>query len=261
MIHSQYMEAIKRFEGFAARSHWDYAQHTNGFGTRAQFPGEVVDHAEAEKRFKSEIAAAHRIVENFAPDLDEGSKAALTSLTFNAGTAWTRNGLGEAIKSGDIAAARRIFLEYNKAGGETLAGLVARRSAEAEWFGQREGRNNPGAISTGTLATSVPTAHLLRDTTLSAGSDVNIPHAQQFSPGYRLTQIPYQATLATSPHLPSSQIDTTPREISTWEWTFDIGFKALLSLLSLSTARLDGHNDSPARLHSNHSDFLDSTSA
>ena len=167
------MNAIKRFEGFAARSHWDYAQNTNGFGTRAQFPGEVIDHAEAEKRFRSEIAAAHRIVEKFAPNLDEGSKAALTSLTFNAGAAWTRSGLGEAIKSGDIATARNIFLEYNKAGGETLTGLVARRSVEAAWFGQQDVSSNPEVKTRGIPQPAVPTAHVLHEMATSTANAAN----------------------------------------------------------------------------------------
>ena len=251
------MDAIKRFEGFAARSHWDYAQNTNGFGTRAQFPGEVIDHAEAEKRFRSEIAAAHRIVEKFAPNLDEGSKAALTSLTFNAGAAWTRSGLGEAIKSGDIATARNIFLEYNKAGGETLTGLVARRSVEAAWFGQQEVSSNPEVMARGIPATAVPTVHVLHEMATSTGNAANQVHAQKSWSSWQLAQVPSQAPLATS-HLPGSHIDAAPREISMWALTSSVGFKALLSLLSLSETRLDGHNDSPANRESDHTGFFDS---
>lgn len=134
-MNSFYLDAIKKFEGFAQRAEWDYAQHTNGYGTRALFPGEVIDRAEAERRFQAEIKEARAIVERNVPGADEGTKAALTSLTFNAGDKWTRSGLGEALRQGDTETARDLFLQYNKAGGQTLPGLVARRTAEAEWFG------------------------------------------------------------------------------------------------------------------------------
>ncbi len=139
-MNSFYLDAIKKFEGFAQRAEWDYAQHTNGYGTRALFPGEVIDRAEAERRFQAEIGEARAIVERNAPHADEGTKAALTSLTFNAGDKWTRSGLGEALRQGDAETARELFLQYNKAGGQTLPGLAARRVAEAEWFG------NPQAV-------------------------------------------------------------------------------------------------------------------
>lgn len=156
MISSTYMDAIKKFEGFSARAVWDYAQNTNGYGTRARFSGEVIDEKEAERRFQTEISAAHAIVEKFAPDLDEGTKAALTSLTFNAGTAWTKSGLGQAIKNGDLDAAREIFLKYNKAGGETLPGLTSRRLAEVAWFEQS---NKEAVANTATAAPIQATAN------------------------------------------------------------------------------------------------------
>ena len=142
-MNSIYLDAIKKFEGFAQRAEWDYAQHTNGYGTRALFPGEAIDRVEAERRFRSEIMEARAIVERNAPDADEGTKAALTSLTFNAGDKWTRSGLGEALRQGDTETARDLFLQYNKAGGQTLPGLVARRMAEAEWFGNPQGGFDP----------------------------------------------------------------------------------------------------------------------
>jgi lysozyme len=143
MLDANYLDAIKQFEGYAAQARWDYAQNTNGYGTRARFAGEVIDKAEADKRFADEIKKAADFVEKFAPGLDQGSKAALTSLTYNAGTAWTQSGLGEAVASGDMAKAQSIFLQYNKAGGSVLDGLVQRRLQEVAWFGQGQ----PGAAS------------------------------------------------------------------------------------------------------------------
>lgn len=142
-MHSFYLDAIRNFEGYTPQASWDYAQFSNGYGTRARFQGEVIDKAEAERRFQGEVATARSIVEKAAPDVDEGTKAALTSLTYNAGTAWIDGGLGDAVRRGDLETAREIFQKYNKAGGEVLPGLVNRRSQEAQWIG------NPDALASG----------------------------------------------------------------------------------------------------------------
>lgn len=140
-MHSFYLDAIRNFEGYTPAAQWDYAQHTNGYGTRARYAGEVIDRAEAERRFQAEVSSARSIVEKAAPGADEGTKAALTSLTYNAGTSWIESGLGDAVRRGDLDQAREIFQKYNKAGGEVLPGLVSRRSQEALWIG------NPDALA------------------------------------------------------------------------------------------------------------------
>lgn len=133
---TQYLENIKQFEGFTAKAKWDFAQDSNGYGTKARYAGEVIDRVEAERRFAAEIASAKAAVTRFAPGLDEGTAAALTSLTFNAGPGWMRSGLGEAIKAGDLEAAKQVFVQYVHAGGHRLAGLEARRAVEVQWIGQ-----------------------------------------------------------------------------------------------------------------------------
>lgn len=55
MVEPSYLDAIKQFEGYTAKARWDYAQNSNGYGTRARFAGEVIDKAEAERRFADEI--------------------------------------------------------------------------------------------------------------------------------------------------------------------------------------------------------------
>lgn len=136
MLGSEYLSAMKQFEGFSSRAGWDYAQNSNGYGTRALYAGEVIDKAEAERRFSAAVSQASDAVDRFAPDLDEGTRAALTSLTYNAGTAWMQSGLGEAVQAGDMDRARSLFVTYNKAGGTTLDGLVQRRLNEVAWFGK-----------------------------------------------------------------------------------------------------------------------------
>lgn len=142
-MQSYYLDQIRSFEGYAPKAEWDYAQFTNGYGTRARYAGEVITKAEAEQRFRAEIQEARAIVEKAAPNVDEGTKAALTSLTYNAGSSWVKDGLGEAVRSGDLSRAREIFVQYNKAGGDVLQGLVNRRLKEAAWIG------NPDALTGG----------------------------------------------------------------------------------------------------------------
>lgn len=135
-VPANFIGAIKGSEGFAPVAKWDYKQDTNGFGTKAAYKGEVIDVATANKRFNAAITEAAKFVDSVNPNLDPGTRAAMASLTFNAGTAWANAGLGEAIRAGDLAKAKELFLQYNKAGGETNEGLVQRRAREASWFGR-----------------------------------------------------------------------------------------------------------------------------
>lgn len=155
-LSSSYLSAIQKFEGFAEKAQWDYAQYTNGYGTRALSANESITRAEAERRFKSEIGEARALVDRFAPNLDEGTRSALTSLTFNAGTTWMKSGLGRAVQGGDLERVREIFVLYNKAGGEVLPGLVARRAVEMSWIGVG---GEPQATSPATAVPASVAAH------------------------------------------------------------------------------------------------------
>lgn len=132
---TNYLDEIKKSEGYTETAKWDYKQHSVGYGTRARFPGERITKEEAERRFGEEIGKAEAIVDGFAPNLPAGTRAALVSLTYNAGDAWTRSGLGQAVQSGNTAAIKERFMQYTRAGGEVLPGLVARRTKEAAWIG------------------------------------------------------------------------------------------------------------------------------
>lgn len=135
----QYTDAIKGFEGYSPNASWDYKQSSSGYGTKAQPGDENIppDQLKAihEQRFSDEVGKAAASVDQFAPNLPPGVRAALTSLTYNAGPGWQNSGLGAAIKSGDFNQAQNLFLQYNKAGGQVNPGLVNRRQQEAAWFG------------------------------------------------------------------------------------------------------------------------------
>jgi GH24 family phage-related lysozyme (muramidase) len=135
-IPANFVSAIRQTEGYDARPRWDVKQWTVGYGTRASGPDERVTPEQAETRFNAEIIKAARIVDSVNPNLDAGTRAALTSLSFNTGDSWTRSGLGDRIRAGDLGAAREAFLNYNKVNGETDPGVAARRAREASWFGR-----------------------------------------------------------------------------------------------------------------------------
>jgi lysozyme len=186
---ARFLDRIKTFEGFTREAKWDYAQYSNGYGTKAAYKGEVIDRAEADRRFRDELDKAGELVDNFSPGLDSGSRAALVSLTFNAGTKWMQSGLGEAVKNGAMSDAKQIFLQYTKAGGVELPGLKSRRLEEAAWF--QAGSTGPKVVEADDVDTqfvseqSQPVAWLQADRTgpnaVKAGDTVTalVPESSQ----------------------------------------------------------------------------------
>lgn len=159
-----YVNAVKKFEGYTPTAKWDYKQYSSGYGTRGA-PGETIDRAEAERRLDGELRKAEAIVDKVNPNLPEGVRAALVSLTFNSGSKWAESGLGDRIREGDFAGAKQNFLQYNKAGGAVNEGLANRRQAEASWFdaanGPRAAEGEPQLVRSGTPADLVSPARRL----------------------------------------------------------------------------------------------------
>jgi GH24 family phage-related lysozyme (muramidase) len=144
-------DAVKRFEGFAPKAQWDHKQFSVGYGTKGA-PGETIDRATADLRLNQELGKAADIVDRVNPNLPPGARAALISLTYNAGGEWASAGLGERVKAGDLAGAKALFVQYNKASGEVNPGLVARRNEEVTWFD----KDGPGAAPQRGELTGVP---------------------------------------------------------------------------------------------------------
>ena len=125
---------VKKEEGFSAKAYGDFKQLSIGYGTKATGPDEVITEPEAVARLMTELGHAQAAVEAFVPTAPIGVKQGLTDLSYNAGTAWMKAGLGALVKAGDWAGAAERILQYNHAGGEVNAGLTARRQAEARMF-------------------------------------------------------------------------------------------------------------------------------
>jgi lysozyme len=193
------ISAVKGFEGFTPKAQWDYKQHSNGYGTKAQSPGEVIDRDTADQRLTSELGNAQSQVDQFAPDLPSGPRKALTSLTFNVGPGWMGSGLGNAVKSGDLDKAQNILLTYNKAGGQENPGLTARRQQEASWFNQPTTQTadaapaNPVATAPAALAANAGAAPGVSPAGAPSPSPPGMPSPQSGSPlGMLAGQMPAQ---------------------------------------------------------------------
>lgn len=129
-----FVDAIRKSEGFTPVAAPDFKQLSYGYGTKAPAPGATIDKATAETKLNEDLTRAAAIVDRVNPNLPQGVRAALTSLTFNAGADWVNSELGNRIRAGDYEGAKARFLQYNQAGGQVNPALVERRRQEAEWF-------------------------------------------------------------------------------------------------------------------------------
>ena len=131
---------IKSKETFTAKAFWDNKQYTNGYGTEALSPTEIITEEEAVRRLNKDLSQRRNFVatysannnRNWSPDQID----ALTSFVFNLGTG-TLNQLTDKGTRTDTQIAAKI-LEYNK---ETkngvkvvVPGLTTRRIEESNWF-------------------------------------------------------------------------------------------------------------------------------
>jgi lysozyme len=173
-----YVGEIRNFEGYDPRAKWDYKQWTNGYGTKARFPGEAIDRDEAQKRFDAELESARGYVRNLGVQLTPGQEAALTDLTYNTGPGWTNSGLGQAVKAGDWDTAKQRFVQYNQAGGAPHPALIKRRNQAVSWFDDTGGENASVQTAQATPAAArgafvaPPTQGVLREPTKNLGGTV-----------------------------------------------------------------------------------------
>ena len=160
---------IKNVEGFRAKAYWDIKQYTNGYGTEAKSPDEVITEAEAERRLREKLQETQDYVSAYLQkngyDFTQGQLDALTSFTYNLGPGGLKQLTNNGTRSLDEIKAKLV--EYNKAGGEVLAGLVKRRSQELEMFSGNTTPVTTTPRATASPATSTPTTGTAIATTSS----------------------------------------------------------------------------------------------
>jgi GH24 family phage-related lysozyme (muramidase) len=144
------VEETKKFEGFEPKAKWDYHQYSYGYGTKAPGAGATITREEAEKQLQGELSKAGAAVDKINPNLDAGTKAALTDFAFNAGPGRLKPIEG-AIAAGDTEAIKKwLPSAVTTAGGKQLPALVTRRAKEASWVGNKDFGKAPDKQSSAT---------------------------------------------------------------------------------------------------------------
>lgn len=137
--------AIAGFEGYRRLAYDDGAGvQTVGFGStrhedgRPVRPGDSMEPVRAVRRLAADADAAAREVARCIGDvpLHQHEFDAFVSLAYNIGAgAFCRSTVVRRLRQSppDYAGACEAIRMWNRAGGEVLPGLVARREAEARW--------------------------------------------------------------------------------------------------------------------------------
>lgn len=129
---------IKSFEGLRLKSYQDSVGiWTVGYGTtRGIGPGMSITIEQAERMLTNDITRFEPQVDQLVKvPLSQNQWDALMSFTYNLGaTNLGSSTLLKLLNTGDYAGAAAQFPRWNKAGGQVLAGLTARRAAEQQLF-------------------------------------------------------------------------------------------------------------------------------
>ena len=130
---------VKGVEQFRPETFPDVNRRSIGYGSAPRSPNERLTEPQAAQRLQEDLQRAAQIVDSQNPNLPEGARSALISLTQNAGSKWVKDGLGDAVRRGDPKEIASILVKYNKAGGVPSRGLQIRRNTEASWIDQTQG--------------------------------------------------------------------------------------------------------------------------
>ena len=138
---------IKKLEGYRQYKYWDYNHYSIGYGTTcgaSDYPNGISE-ADATALLVEALAKHEVYLDNFLAEYDitvsQKQYDALLSFTYNLGDPWSRY---DSFKLKDLLidgaekykpeAIKDAFMEFKKAGGQVLSGLVTRRTLETELF-------------------------------------------------------------------------------------------------------------------------------
>lgn len=129
---------IKQYEGCRLKAYKCPAGvWTIGYGSTGPHvgAGKVITQAEAEALLRQDLVRFERAVAQ-ADSATQNQFDAMVSLAFNIGIgAFQKSSVLRKHNAGDHAGAKASFALWNKAGGRVLSGLVTRRAAEADLYG------------------------------------------------------------------------------------------------------------------------------
>jgi len=133
---SDILDMVAGWESFSPTAYEDYGQTSIGYGTRAREGETEITQEEARRRLEEEFGKAREEVlarkERYGYDWNQNQIDALSSFAYNLGGGAIDQVTDNGKRSNEEIAT--MMLEYNKAGGKVLPGLVDRRRAEQELF-------------------------------------------------------------------------------------------------------------------------------
>lgn len=138
---------IKKLEGYRQYKYWDYNHYSIGYGTTcgaSDYPNGISE-AEASALLVQALAKHEVYLDSFLASysitVTQKQYDALVSFTYNLGDPWKRY---DSFKLKDLLidgaqkykpeAVKDAFLEFKKAGGQVVSGLVYRRGLESAMF-------------------------------------------------------------------------------------------------------------------------------
>ncbi len=141
-ISQEGISLIKKFEGCKLEAYKCSAGvWTIGYGhTEGVKEGDTCTQEEAEKLLRGDIFKFEEYVEdNVTVELDQSQFDALVAWTFNLGPGNLREStMLKKLNNSDYASVPFEMRRWNKAGGQTLDGLIRRRKAESLLFESKE---------------------------------------------------------------------------------------------------------------------------
>ena len=146
-VSDQFIEVLKKMEGFYAYPQWDYAQYTVGYGTRC--PNDKLDYWTPENPITEQEALdllheemsdyeipVNKFIQKYGLRLEQHQYDALVSFSYNVGTGWTNDEAGylnAAVRHGNMGSALIYGLcLWSTAGGNYI--LQNRRLSEANMY-------------------------------------------------------------------------------------------------------------------------------
>lgn len=138
MVSDKGIALIREFEGLRLEAYPDPATggepYTIGIGhTGGVDPGDTCTEEQAEEWLRDDCTAAEQAIDELVEaELSQNQRDALISLIYNIGAGnFKASTLLKLINAGNLEAAGKQFVRWNKAAGKVMAGLTRRREAEA----------------------------------------------------------------------------------------------------------------------------------
>lgn len=137
-INEQGLALVESFEGYSYHAYWDAygSRWTVGYGeTSGISSGSTMTRAQAEADLRGRMVRQYEpSIKALGVPLTQNQFNALCSFVWNLGPGSMSYDIGRYLRAREYTAAGNSMMEYTRAGGVVLQGLVNRREAERKLF-------------------------------------------------------------------------------------------------------------------------------